>query len=283
MADRKSEWHIFVENRDRVVQALQRGECDGVLPAARGFLDGFAGFLLEAGILAALEQFPDCRERRSIPIFFFCHTLIYHPLFHLSHLAQIGRTLFRSPYILRQLGFNALQIESGFYHTANGQHPFTVEAIPECFARAKAQDFQDHQRLVLKRLIAYCPGQFRSRLWVMDSVHFSIPRGPHTPALAFKACVLGVWQDHVVWPLLWAFVPESEHEVVVGRAVLAAAEAVLGRGFIRHLLLDRGFLDGGWLSELYQHGTRGDDRAARRHAGDGGDAEPGPAGGHGLG
>jgi len=62
MADRKSEWHIFVENRDRVVQALQRGECDGVLPAARGFLDGFAGFLLETGILAAPEQFPDCRE-----------------------------------------------------------------------------------------------------------------------------------------------------------------------------------------------------------------------------
>jgi len=48
---------IFVENRDRVVQVLQRGECDGVLPAARGFLDGFAGFLLEAGVAYALVHF----------------------------------------------------------------------------------------------------------------------------------------------------------------------------------------------------------------------------------
>jgi len=54
MADRKSEWHIFVENRDRVVQALQRGECDGVLPAARGFLGRIALEWVRQG--AAPEQ-----------------------------------------------------------------------------------------------------------------------------------------------------------------------------------------------------------------------------------
>jgi hypothetical protein len=62
--------------------------------------------------------------------------------------------------------------------------------------------------------------------------------------------------EEVIWPLLWAFVPEHWHEVEVGRRVFAAAEEVLGRGFIRHLLVDRGFLDGEWISELYEHGTR---------------------------
>lgn len=115
MADRQDDWQIFIENREAVIEALQRGECDGILPAARGFLDGFAEFLLEAGILTAFEQFPDCRQRRSIPIFFFCNTLVHRPLFHLKRLAPIERTLFRSAYILRQLGFNALQIQGGFY------------------------------------------------------------------------------------------------------------------------------------------------------------------------
>ena len=256
MKDRKREWQVFIENRDEVIQALERGECDGILPAARGFLDGFAGFLLEAGILEVLEQFPDRRQRRSIPIFFFCHTLIYRPLFRLKRLAPIERTLFRSPYILHQLGFNALQIERGFYHTPDGQHPFSVEAIPECFARMGPEEFLTHQKQMLERLVAYCPGEFRSSVWVMDSVHIRVPRGAHTEAVAFKVCVLGVWQEEVVWPLLWAFVPEHWHEVEVGRQVFAAAEEVLGRGFIRHLLVDRGFLDGEWISELYEHGTR---------------------------
>ena len=31
---------------------------------------------------------------------------------------------------------------------------------------------------------------------------------------------------------------------------------MLGKGFIRHLLIDRGYLDGAWISKLYAQGTR---------------------------
>lgn len=256
MADHGREWRVFIENREAVIAALERGECEGILPAARGFMDGFAGFLLDSGILAAFAQFPDRRERRSIPIFFFCNTLVHRPLFHLKRMAPIAKTLFRSPYILRQLGFNALQIEQGFYQTPEGQHPFTVEAIPECFAKSKADDFLDNQKLVLSQLTTYCPAQFRQGLWVMDSVHLNVPPGAHSEAFSFKACVLGVWQDTVVWPMIWAFVPATENETVVGKLVFAAAEEILGPGIIRHLLIDRGYLDGDWIAQLYHQGTR---------------------------
>jgi hypothetical protein len=43
----------------------------GSCPQSKGLSDGFAEFLLTAGVLAAWEQFPDPRLRRSIPIFFF--------------------------------------------------------------------------------------------------------------------------------------------------------------------------------------------------------------------
>ena len=87
----------------------------------------------------------------------------------------------------------------------------------------------------------------------MDSIHFRAARGAHTPAQAFKACVLGVWQASVVWPLLWLFVPPDEAEISVGRRLLTAAEEVLGEGRIQHLLIDRGYLDGAWLTTQAWH------------------------------
>jgi hypothetical protein len=168
----------------------------------------------------------------------------------------IERTLFRSPYILRHLGFNARQIEEGFYHSIRGRQPFTTEALAECFAQSQGKDFLENQKAVLRRLAGYCPAQFLRGMWVMDSVHVHVPRGAHTEEVSFKVCVLGVWQDEVVWPLLWVFAPESENETVVGKRVFAAAEEVLGEGFIRHLLLDRGYVDGQWITQLYEKGTR---------------------------
>lgn len=255
-SNREEEWFVFTENRTTVAAALERGECDGILPAARGFLDGFAEFCLESGVLTALDTFPDPRDRRSIPLFFFCNTLIYRPLFQLRRLAPIERTLFRSPYILRQLGFNARQIEKGFYHTAAGPKPFTIKALTEVFAQTQPSDFVTNQQAVLRALWSYCPGEFRSALWVMDSVHIHVPAGAYTPAKTFKACVLGVWQDSVVWPLLWTFVPEEEAEITAGKRLLTAAEEVIGQGTIQHLLVDRGYLDGEWLTTLHQRGTR---------------------------
>lgn len=87
-------------------------------------------------------------------------------------------------------------------------------------------------------------------------MHFQVPRGAHTPAQEFKVCVLGVWQNQVVWPLLWMFVGPGEAEITVGRKLIAAAESVLGGGTNQHLLVDRGYLDGTWLTELHQRGTR---------------------------
>ena len=90
MAGHDRGWQIFVENREAVISALERGECAGILPAARGFLDGFGEFLLDAGVLAVLEEFPDHRQRRTIPMFFFCNTLVYRPLFHLERMAVLA-------------------------------------------------------------------------------------------------------------------------------------------------------------------------------------------------
>ncbi len=75
-------------------------------------------------------------------------------------------------------------------------------------------------------------------------------------ALRLKVCVLGVWQDTVVWPLIRDFVSELENQTGIGRQVCAAAEEVLGKGFMRHLHIDRGYLHGPRLTALHERGTQ---------------------------
>jgi len=138
------------------VEALRHGQCDAILPAW-GFLDGLAGFLHQGGVLPLFDAFPDHRQRRSIAPFFFCHIMVYRPLFDLPRLADIGTTLFRSPYIMNLLGFNARQIEEGFY-AGQGQKPFDVESLEEFFASATAEDFLDYQLLWLEAMRRAWPG-----------------------------------------------------------------------------------------------------------------------------
>ena len=84
-------WSLVTPDRAAVLAALARGECDGLLPAASEFLDGFAAFVSDIGILPLLDRFPDHRHRRSIVPAFFCNTLIHKALLRIDSL--IFRTL----------------------------------------------------------------------------------------------------------------------------------------------------------------------------------------------
>jgi hypothetical protein len=248
-------WHIFWENRAAVVEALKGGHCDGILPAARGFFDHFAQFLDEHNILLHLEDFPDRRQRRTIPAFFFCHSLLYKPLLQIERLNHLPEVLFRSPQVMRQLGFNARQIEAGFYENAT-RKPFDIEALCDFFAATTDDDYFTHQQQVLKQLVAEWPAVWASGKWVMDSLIFSTAPGAHALAAGrYKVCVLALWREEVLWPVLWRFGDEQASDHTLGQSILAAALEILGE-HLKHLLIDRGFLDGEWIAGLYEHGVR---------------------------
>ena len=250
------QWQFFVEHREAVIAALARGECDAILPAARGFMDGFASFLLDHSVIDLLMRFPDPRSRRSIPAVFFCNSLLYRPLFRLDSLRQIGAVLFRSPFVLRQLGFNARQIDSGFYANA-GRTPFDEEALADFFAAVSAEDLQAYHQQIAVTLITQFPDLRTGGRWAMDTVYFSTPPGPHDENRhMYKACVLGVWQPDVVWPVLWSFASTDVADLTMGKALLDQTHTILPPGTIQHLLVDRGFLDGAWFSTLWQKGIR---------------------------
>jgi hypothetical protein len=254
----RDQWVIFEENREAVVAALRRGECEAILPAARTFLDGFTEFLHRHEILEQFGDFPDHRARGSIPAFFFCVTLLHLPLFRLHRLVDIEGVLFRSPFILRLLGFNARQIAQGFYATT-GPRPFTAEALGDFFAEVPPETLLEQQLVLLGHLHQQFPEVFRHGVYAMDCMTVAAPPGRlGLPAARFVLCILSVHLGPTALPILWSYAPEvgeGTGDISLGRTLVARARDVLTPADLSLLLIDRGFLDGAWLAEQARLGT----------------------------
>jgi len=198
-------WSLVTEDRDAVLAALKRGECDGLVPAAGEFLDRFVQFLSDHGILARFEQFPDGRARRSIGPEFFCNTLLHKALFRLRSLAQIGPVLFHSPDVLRHLGFNLRQIEEGFYE-GDGQRPFDPEALADFFDALEPAELERHQLALAAQLVQECPALSEAGTAVLDATTVTVPPGHYKrPGGQIKACVLSLRAAGRTLPVLWDY------------------------------------------------------------------------------
>src|SRR4030042_6321366 len=199
-------WLVFTENRDAVLDGLRQGKCDAILPAARTFLDGFASFLLKHKVINRLGAFPDHRERTSVPAFLFCTTLLHMPLFRVHRLATAENILFRSPYILRTLGFNARQIADGFYATS-GARPFAVGAIGDFFADVPAETLVAEQVALLQEVRSGVLGSlFERATSSMDCMTVAAPPGKSgLPAARFQLCTLHLHVNDLALPVLWSY------------------------------------------------------------------------------
>src|SRR3990172_743729 len=250
-------WSVVTEDRATVIAALKRGECDGLIPAAVGFLDEFAGFLEQHDILQQFARFPDPRERRTILVPFFCNVLLHKQLFRLPHLSDIARVLFHSPDVLRKLGFNLRQINEGVYRGSK-QTPFDAEALADFFAEITAEHLQDHQLQLSAQLLQDFQLLADSGVAVLDANTTLVRPGHHRhPRAQLKACVLGLRAGGHLFPLLWHFTergPGGDADLTQGKRLIAAATAAWGEGAIHHLLVDRGFIDGAWMSQLKADG-----------------------------
>ena len=250
-------WSVVTEDRATVLAALKRGECDGLLPAAAGFLDEFATFLDQHGLLQQFEHFPDPRQRQSILVPFFCNVLLHKQLFRLPRLADIDRILFHSPDVLRKLGFNLRQIHEGFYQGSQ-QKPFAVEALADFFAAISPDQLQEHQRQFARHLWQQFPLLASSGVAILDANTTTVPPGHHQrPGVQLKACLLGIRAGGHLFPLLWDYTvrgPGEDADLTQGKRLMAAATAALGPGAIHHLIVDRGFIDGAWISDLNRGG-----------------------------
>lgn len=244
----------MTEDHEAVLGALERGETDGILPAASGFMDRFAQFLLKLGICELFDQFPDHRERRWITPFFFCNVLLHKTLFRLKSLSAIGPFLFSSPDVMRTLGFQMRQIQQGFYRGAQTR-PFNEEALSDFFAGCELGDFLGHQKLVLQELLEKVPQIISDGSIVLDVVDVRMPDGRKQKGQEhLEVCVLSSMSKGYLLPVLWNIVEaDQKADLTQGKELIGHALPML-EGKVKRLIVDRGFISGKWISELKNGG-----------------------------
>jgi hypothetical protein len=244
------DWILLAEDPEAVLSALERGETDGILPAASGFMDRFAQFLLGLGIPDILDQFPDHRKRKWIPPFLFCNIMLHKSLFRLESLSQIGPFLFSSPDVMRTLGFQMRQIQDGFY-SGSSQRPFNEESLSDFFAACKLSDFLSNQKQILKVFTKKHAEIFTDGSVIMDCFDLRIPAGHMgREQRHLDICVLCVESEGEVLPVIWNILPaDTRADLTQGKVLLSAAMPTLRRK-VKRLIVDRGFISGKWITEL---------------------------------
>ena len=246
-------WSVVVRNQEAVLAGLARGECEGILPDEWLEPDNLVQTALEEGFLDWFGDFPDRRQRRSIEAALFCKVLLCGRLVDAASIAEAGRVVFHSATLLDKLGFNFRMVREGARRT--GDHrPFDEEALEDFFAALRPGDFFAHQVQVSHALREQ--SALQGEVWVLDCQDTRIPRGHHQAGYHYKSAVLSVCTPRGPQALLWRFgkAPETA-DLVLARPLVRRAQLAWGRGTIRWLILDAGFVDGPWLRRLKLRGT----------------------------
>ncbi len=107
-------WEWRENNREKVLEALQKGEYEAILTSREGALDALAQLACELGVLEAVELIEVERERAGVPDELALRTLAVLPFVEAMSLSAAANTLFEDAGVLLQLGYTAVQMVSSW-------------------------------------------------------------------------------------------------------------------------------------------------------------------------
>jgi hypothetical protein len=247
-------WECVIRDDAAVVAGLALGACDGILPDDWSDPDDLLELALEMGAFELLELFPDPRRRRVHAHSLYCRAMLAGALVDARSLEDIGRVLFSSVSVLDKLGVNFRCVREGGARTGD-ERIFDMEALGDFFALYQSEDFlvpQQHSARWLHERIGE-----HERVYALDGVDIPIPNGHARNAAHWKAMVLSVMTEEATLPISWQFGPAPKsHELALAKPLLKEVRPLLWGDDQVTLLVDAGFIDGGWLRELHDSKTR---------------------------
>lgn len=250
-------WEVVVRNEAHVLERLQCGQCDGLLPDDWLDPDDLMHFALDLGALDRFATLPDLRRRRTIPAALLGKVLLAGTLPDRASLRQIGATVFQSAVILDQLGVNYYYTREGGSRTGD-ERPFDVEALGDFLAGLAPAHYTTHAQ-TLAELLRTQP-ELSDNTWALDCVDVRIPKGrvkqgQTAETVHLKVAVLSVITPLGALPLLWRFGTPEDGDITLARPLWDDAVALWGQGVCQKLLVDAGFIDGAWLAKVHAQGT----------------------------
>lgn len=263
MAELFPEIPLIRYDQDATLNALKKGDLEDLIVNQSWPVDEIAEYGLDTGLLKdILKSFPDPRKDFEVPLDALLLPQILQRL-NDEHSLFLAPYMLNSSKLITKLGYNPKVLEEGFNNrnTHPRQTAFHGETLKHVLLQVKADQMESwYNTKVNQYLKSQVAG--RTHVYVMDGTKLTIPAHLHG-----KYPHSGMVKDHegrihygykVVWicELLdrkrifraVKFAPINRSDLEVGKELLKSfdfeEEATL--------LIDRGFFDGEWISQLHK-------------------------------
>jgi len=256
-----STFRLLRHSQKRVRGLLKQRKYDDLALTEYGRLDQFIDFLGHVGYLNLLQEKVPPKRKNGIPNFLLSLIWTAKPLLGIGRMDDL-RYMFRDAHVLRLLGFNFAQIANGYSRRTkkNGTkpiHPDTARNFAIALPAATAEELQNSVIRIIKNRKRIKPGTFALDakpiyIWgkrfenagrVLDYKSRKMETG-------YKLYILQKVDKDEHYPICAMLTPANVHDTQYLLPMVEKAEAILGKGVIQTLLIDRGFFSGELLCEL---------------------------------
>lgn len=261
---------IYEQDKPKVLQALQDGRVEYADLTEWAFLDLFMGFLQATQFLEwAVGTYPDPRQRHSVPVGVLLASVLQLKYHGEAAFLKLPYVL-RSGSILQAVGVNA-RMGGGFNrkHKKPRRSPFDQDTARKYFKDTDPQRLQAWYTQDVGGWLQAHQALERERIFVLDSSLLTLPDNPRyeqaaqvpldeqgqyathgTPTWCYQLTNLlhvSTTKDYFLFTGV-RLGPGSASGLTEGKRLVTSYVAARGCGAIRLLLIDRGFVDGAFIT-----------------------------------
>jgi hypothetical protein len=231
------------------------------------FVEPFLAFLGEVGFYEVIRIDGERFVRKMMAVSLLILTYEVKVLLGLAGMNCVGKTLFRDMALLKLIGYSTQQQQAGFCERGYGdkQKPMHKNVLADAVEKLTAEELEtilnkSIQRLAAKGVFAESQGHFAldgtdlettaryqdTGLKTVTEQHWSRKEKKvvEIEKVVYGFKLLALYDVHLRLVVAVKVVQIQEHDSLFTRALLQQGIANLGKGVIRVLLIDRGFLDG---------------------------------------
>lgn len=244
-------WEWCENNREKVLEALQKGEYEAIITSREGALDALAHLACELEVLEAVKLIQVEREREGVPDELLLRTLAVLPFVEAMSLSAAANTLFEDAAVLMQLGYTAIQIQEGFnrrrgkgYERKSVQsRPYHPDVLRGELQRIQIESLEAYRRHCVG--VLYRRGLVRSKLYAVDGSGIGVDM-----RVVGLVCLQKDGPLWVNWRLRTGNESEKGKEGEVVLAMVDEVRQIAGEEAIAWLLMDALYADGFILAHL---------------------------------
>lgn len=264
--NRKHEpWRYLTRDQEEVANRLTRGQITMVTLSGWGFVASFLAFLDEIGFYALLGIEGKGFKRVMIPVARLIMTYQMKILMGISSINLVPTKLFRQTALLKLIGYTTTEMQAGFCLRGNiASGPMHKNTLADAVERLSAKELEyvlnkTVVRLRQRGLFDKSKGHFALDATDLETTAKYAGAGVkkyterkvdkekkvvEVERLAYGFKVLIVYEVRLRLVVAAKVVPIQEHESKFTLTMVRQANKNLGKGVLRVLLIDRGFLDG---------------------------------------